>query len=116
MLDAGDVCGSWQIASCGLRTAIVPRGSAQGRIGSLKSIPVMKSLCQANNFAPRQGPMANETSKRDLNAEADEALEAARSMPNGPEKNEALKKAGVLRKAADDAAGITFAKRGRPRR
>lgn len=59
--------------------------------------------------------MANEPSKRDLNAEADEALDAARSMPNGPEKNEALKKAGMLRKAADDAAGIAFAKRGRPR-
>jgi hypothetical protein len=56
--------------------------------------------------------MANEPSKRDLKTEADEALDAARSMPNGPEENEALKKAGMLRKAADDAAGITFAKRG----
>jgi hypothetical protein len=50
---------------------------------------------------------------RDLDAEAEEALEAARSMPYGPEKIEALKKAGLLRKAAD-ARGITFAKRGRP--
>jgi hypothetical protein len=31
----------------------------------------------------------------DLDAEADEALEAARSMPCGPEKIEALKKAGL---------------------
>ena len=51
---------------------------------------------------------------RDLDAEADQALEKARSMPNGPEKSEALKKAGMLRKAADDASGIRFAKRGRP--
>ena len=43
------------------------------------------------------------------------ALEAARAMPNGPEKTEALKRAGLLRKAAD-AAGISFAKRGRPRK
>jgi hypothetical protein len=49
---------------------------------------------------------------RDLEAEADEALEAARSMPRGPEKIEALKKAGLLRRAAD-AREITFAKRGR---
>jgi hypothetical protein len=51
--------------------------------------------------------------KRDLDSDADEALEAARSMPRGPEKAEALKKAGLLRKAAD-ARGISFAKRGRP--
>jgi hypothetical protein len=44
--------------------------------------------------------------KRDLAAEADEALEAARSMPSGREKTEALKKAGLLRKAAD-AQGIS---------
>jgi hypothetical protein len=57
--------------------------------------------------------MPDNATKRDLAAEADEALEAARSMPNGPEKSEALKKAGLLRKAAD-AEGISFAKRGRP--
>jgi hypothetical protein len=52
---------------------------------------------------------------RDLDAEAEEALEAARAMSYGPEKVEALKKAGLLRKAAD-AQGIRFAKLGRPRR
>jgi hypothetical protein len=50
---------------------------------------------------------------RDLDAEAIEALEAARSMPNGSAKVEALKKAGLLRKAADERR-ITFARRGRP--
>jgi hypothetical protein len=50
---------------------------------------------------------------RNLNAEADEALEVARSMTSGLEKVEALKRAGLLRRAAD-ARGITFARRGRP--
>jgi hypothetical protein len=64
---------------------------------------------------PRRPPMTGSPSQldRDLDAEADEALEVARSMPCGPEKIEALKKAGLLRRAAD-ARGITFAKRGRP--
>jgi hypothetical protein len=53
--------------------------------------------------------------ERDLDAEASEALEAARAMPNGTAKAEALKKAGLWRKAAD-ARGITFAQRGRPRK
>jgi hypothetical protein len=49
----------------------------------------------------------------DFGADADEALEAARSMPPGPERVEALKAAGMLRKAAD-VFGVIFAKRGRP--
>ncbi|MBR1201064.1 hypothetical protein JQ634_19125 [Bradyrhizobium sp. AUGA SZCCT0240] len=36
--------------------------------------------------------MASDLRIRDLNAEADEALEAARTMPNGQAKMEALKK------------------------
>jgi hypothetical protein len=50
---------------------------------------------------------------RDLDAEAIAALEAARLMPPGPEKADALKKAGLLRRAAD-AKGIMFAPLGRP--
>jgi hypothetical protein len=50
---------------------------------------------------------------QDLSAEADEALEVARSMPPGHDKVEALKKAGLMRNVAD-AGGIAFAKRGRP--
>lgn len=53
--------------------------------------------------------------ERDLDAAAEEALEAARAMPSGPDKFDALKKAGLLRRAAD-AGGISFAKRGRPPR
>ena len=51
--------------------------------------------------------------ERDLDAEAVVALEAARAMPHGPERTEAMKKAGILPKAAD-LHGIVFAKRGRP--
>jgi hypothetical protein len=49
----------------------------------------------------------------DLEAEALAALETARTMPPGPERNEAMKKAGILQNAAD-LQGIFFAKRGRP--
>jgi hypothetical protein len=48
-------------------------------------------------------------------AKADDALEEARKMPHGPERTEALKKAGLLRNAAD-AYGIIFAPKGRPRK
>lgn len=44
-----------------------------------------------------------------------EALELAKVMPPGPERNEALKLAGLLRSAAD-ARGLIFATRGRPRK
>jgi hypothetical protein len=49
----------------------------------------------------------------DLEAEALAALEEARAIPRGPERTEAMKKAGILRDAAD-SRGIAFAKRGRP--
>jgi hypothetical protein len=49
----------------------------------------------------------------DLEAEALAALEEARDMPQGPERVRAMKRAGQLRYAADQA-GIAFAKRGRP--
>ena len=46
---------------------------------------------------------------------ANDALERARLLPPGPERNEALKLAGLLRTSAD-ARGPVFAKRGRPRK
>jgi hypothetical protein len=46
---------------------------------------------------------------------AADALELARLMRPGPERNEALKLASQLRCTAD-ARGLIFAKRGRPRR
>ena len=49
----------------------------------------------------------------DLDARAATALEAAREMPPGPERTEAMKQAGILRNAAD-IQGLFFAKRGRP--
>jgi hypothetical protein len=44
-------------------------------------------------------------SNRDLEEQAAEALEAARLMPPGPEKTVALKKAGLLRNAANPPPG-----------
>jgi hypothetical protein len=49
----------------------------------------------------------------ELEAQALAALEEARTMPPGPARTEAMKKAGVLRNAAD-LQGLFFAKRGRP--
>jgi hypothetical protein len=46
---------------------------------------------------------------------AADALELARLIPQGPERNEALKLASLLRCTAD-ARGLIFAKRGRPRK
>jgi hypothetical protein len=46
---------------------------------------------------------------------AADALELARVMPPGPERNAALKLASQLRCTAD-ARGLIFAKRGRPRK
>ena len=49
----------------------------------------------------------------DLDAEALVALEEARAILHGPERTVAMKRAGILRNAAD-SHGIVFAKRGRP--
>jgi hypothetical protein len=51
--------------------------------------------------------------KLDLDVEALAALEEARAMPPGPERTQAIKRAGILRNAAD-LTGLLFAKRGRP--
>jgi hypothetical protein len=51
----------------------------------------------------------------DYDVAAADALELARQMAPGPERNEALKVAGALRRSADER-GVVFAKRGRPRK
>ena len=51
--------------------------------------------------------------KLDLEAQALTALELARGMEPGPQRTEAMKRAGILRNAAD-LQGLFFAKRGRP--
>ena len=55
----------------------------------------------------------NKRPELDLDAEAQAALDEARDMPQGPQRTAALKKAGILRKAAD-SHGIIYAKRGDP--
>jgi hypothetical protein len=49
----------------------------------------------------------------DLDMQAQIALDEARAMPPGPEKTKALRKAGMLRNAAD-MQGFLFPKKGRP--
>jgi hypothetical protein len=53
----------------------------------------------------------NKRPELDLDAEAQAALDEARTMPQGPERTAAMKKAGILRKAAD-SHGIIYEKRG----
>ena len=50
-----------------------------------------------------------------LEVAAADALELARQMAPGPERNEALKLASALRCSVDER-GVVFAKRGRPRK
>jgi len=60
-------------------------------------------------MAEKKGPRPD----IDLEADALMALEQARAMTPGPERTEAMKRAGRLRNAAD-LQGLFFAKRGRP--
>jgi len=50
----------------------------------------------------------------DLDADALMALDQARKLKPGPQRAEAMKRAGILRHAAD-LRGLFFPKRGRPR-
>ena len=71
--------------------------------------------CHAVRTNPLPMAQKNKFRRRefDLDDEALAALEEARAMQHGPERTQALKRAGILRNAAD-SHGIVFAKRGRP--
>jgi hypothetical protein len=58
---------------------------------------------------------SSDRDRLDKDEAAADALELARQMAPGPERNEALKAAGALRRSADKR-GLVFAKRGRPRK
>jgi hypothetical protein len=60
-------------------------------------------------------PRSSDRDRLDREEAAADALELARQMAPGPERNEALKQAGALRRSADER-GLVFAKRGRPRK
>jgi len=60
-------------------------------------------------------PVKNPRPKIDLEIEALAALEAARRMAPGPERTEAMRRAGVLRNAAD-LQGLLAPKRESPPR
>ena len=46
-------------------------------------------------------PIKNPKPRLDLEAEALAALEEARALPHGPERTEAMKRAGILRNAVE---------------
>jgi hypothetical protein len=75
------------------------------------------ALGAMRNETQSLGELSNETRRStgryDWGVLAEDALELARRMPPGPQRNEALKLASLLRCAAD-AHGLVFAKRGRP--
>jgi hypothetical protein len=85
------------------------------------------SPCQAGVFLlafERLGGVANEAMMKETQRASDhidqeilaaDALERARLLPPGPERNEALKHASLLR-CTVDSRGPVFAKRGRPRK
>jgi hypothetical protein len=58
-------------------------------------------------------PIKDPKPKLDLEAEALAALEEARALPPGPERTEAMKRAGILRNAVD-MQGLLFPRRDRP--
>src|SRR5439155_12864047 len=107
-----------------------PPSAVQGDAASAAdSVPVAIAISFPPGFQSRAPDRQTGTSRRifgsmprqnkglrpklDLEAEALAALEEARTMPPGPERNEAMKQAGILRNAAD-LQGLFFAKRGRP--
>jgi hypothetical protein len=67
----------------------------------------------SRSVATMPRPIKNARPKLDLETEAQSALEAAHSLAPGPERTEAMKRAGVLQNAAD-MQSLLFAKRGRP--
>jgi hypothetical protein len=63
---------------------------------------------------PRMTHDRNDQANHDLDADALMALDQARKLKPGPEHAEAMKRAGILRHAAD-LRRLFFPKRGRPR-
>lgn len=72
--------------------------------------PYSGSFCEAMGKETQRS-----TDRLDWDIRAADALERARLMPPGPERNEALKLASLLRCTAD-ARGLVLPKRGRPRK
>jgi hypothetical protein len=96
-------------------------GDRLGTFVEKESSPVVldgfpMSLNNRDKFERATGSEAHCSSDRlDWDIRAADALELARMMPPGLERNEALKLASLLRCTAD-ARGLIFAKRGRPRK
>jgi len=105
-----------------LRSAIGCGGLDRERAAAAALAASRRRGCSVNKQTILHNPtqllvsMAQEKKDRpklDLDAEALTALEEARALAPGPERTEAMKRAGILRNAAD-LQGLFFAKRGRP--
>lgn len=81
------------------KSSAINTGSAGSDVGAMSKDPQRSS----------------ERDRLERDEAAADALETARLMAPGPERNEALKQAGALRRSADER-GVVFAKRGRPRK
>ena len=93
----------------GLTADAIPRFSERPRpFPSPKATP---SISRSVTSMPR--PIQNPRPKIDLETEAMVALQEARAKAPGPERIEAMKRAGILQNAVD-MQGLLFAKRGRP--
>jgi hypothetical protein len=91
------------------------RGAGQHRSDEIRYSGLgiqLSSAAEVRSNIVKQEPPADD---RNQNAKALDALQEAREMPPGAQRIEALKKAGLLRHAADSRE-LTFVKRGRPRK
>ena len=87
-------------------------GNNAAKSGVLLS-KVLNGPRERESWAVTSNETQRSTGRYDWDTLAVDALELARVMPPGPERNEALKLASLLRCAAD-ARGLVVAKRGRP--
>jgi hypothetical protein len=76
---------------------------------------VIKLWAGAFGAMSKETQRSSDRDRLDWDVAAADALELARQMAPGPERNEALKLASSLRVNAD-GRGVIFAKRGRPRK
>ena len=92
-----------------------PRAGAPSNRHDLpwKTVLPARITISTNSTTTMARPIRNPRPKLDLEAEAITALEEACAMPHGPERTEAMKRAGILRNAAD-LRGLLSAKGGRP--
>jgi hypothetical protein len=91
------------------------RGAGQRRSNEVGSSRLGLRLSRAAEVRSNIVKQKASPDSRNKNERALDALQEAREMPPGGQRTDALKKAGLLRYAADNH-GLIFAKRGRSRK